>query len=59
MRAQVDPTAVAAPGLTLEDVRAALGTATVDAPKGTLDGPRQSLTLVATNGCSTPPRSAG
>ena len=49
VRVQVDPTAVAALGLTLEDVRAALGTATVDAPKGTLDGPRQSLTLDATD----------
>src|SRR5690349_5121422 len=49
VRVQVDPTAVAALGLTLEDVRAALGTATVDSPKGTLDGPRQSLTLDATD----------
>ena len=49
VRVQVNPTAVAALGLSLEDVRAALASATVNAPKGTLDGPRQSLTLDATD----------
>jgi multidrug efflux pump subunit AcrB len=49
VRVQVNPTAVASLGLTLEDVRAAIGTATVNAPKGTLDGQRQSLTLDATD----------
>jgi hydrophobe/amphiphile efflux-1 (HAE1) family protein len=49
VRIQVNPSVAAAMGLTLEDVRAAIGTATVDAPKGTLDGPKQSLTLDATD----------
>ncbi|MBV9636061.1 MAG: efflux RND transporter permease subunit, partial [Methylobacteriaceae bacterium] len=49
IRVQVNPTAVSALGLSLEDVRSALATATVNAPKGTLDGPRQSLTLDATD----------
>ena len=49
IRVQVDPTAVASLGLSLEDIRAALGSATVNAPKGTLDGPKQSLTLDATD----------
>ncbi|MBV9701995.1 MAG: efflux RND transporter permease subunit, partial [Methylobacteriaceae bacterium] len=49
IRVQVNPTAVSALGLSLEDVRSALATATVNAPKGTLDGPKQSLTLDATD----------
>jgi hydrophobe/amphiphile efflux-1 (HAE1) family protein len=49
IRVQVNPTAVAALGLSLEDIRAALASATVNAPKGTLDGPKQSLTLDATD----------
>jgi hydrophobe/amphiphile efflux-1 (HAE1) family protein len=49
IRVQVDPTAVAALGLGLEDIRAALANSTVNAPKGTLDGPKQSLTLDATD----------
>jgi multidrug efflux pump subunit AcrB len=43
------PTAVAALGLSLEDIRSAIATATVNAPKGTLDGPNRSLTLDATD----------
>jgi hydrophobe/amphiphile efflux-1 (HAE1) family protein len=49
VRIQIDPTVAAAMGLGLEDVRAAIGTATVDTPKGTLDGPKQSLTLDTTD----------
>ncbi|MGO4671073.1 efflux RND transporter permease subunit [Bosea sp. 2RAB26] len=49
VRVQVDPMAISALGLSLEEVRTALSTATVNAPKGTLDGPRQSLTLDATD----------
>ena len=49
VRVQVDPAAVAALGLGLEDVRAALGTATANSPKGTLDGPNRSLTLDTTD----------
>ena len=49
IRVQINPAAAAAIGITLEDVRAALGTATVNSPKGTLDGPKQSLTLDTTD----------
>jgi hydrophobe/amphiphile efflux-1 (HAE1) family protein len=49
VRIQVNPAAAAAIGVTLEDVRAALSTATVNSPKGTLDGPKQSLTLDTTD----------
>jgi hydrophobe/amphiphile efflux-1 (HAE1) family protein len=49
VRVQVDPLAVAAMGLSLEDIRAALGSATGNAPKGSLDGPKQSLTLDTTD----------
>src|SRR5262249_31805602 len=48
VRVQVDPQALAGAGLSLEDVRAAIAAATVDAPKGNLDGPRQDWAL-ATN----------
>src|ERR1700692_3889859 len=49
VRVQIDPSVASAMGLSLEDVRAAIGTATVNAPKGTLDGRRQSLTLDTTD----------
>ena len=49
VRVQVNPAAVASLGLSLEEVRAALGSSTVNAPKGTLDGPKQSMTLDATD----------
>src|ERR1700694_2251803 len=48
-RVQINPVAIAALGLSLEDVRAAIQTATVDSPKGTLDGPKKSLTLETTD----------
>jgi multidrug efflux pump len=47
VRVQVNPTALAAYGLSLEDVRTALAAANVDQAKGTLDGPRQSFTIGA------------
>jgi hydrophobe/amphiphile efflux-1 (HAE1) family protein len=49
VRIQINPTVASAMGIGLEDVRAVIGTATVDAPKGTLDGPKQSLTLDTTD----------
>src|SRR5579864_7702525 len=49
IRVQMNPTAVAALGLSLEDIRAALASATVNSPKGTLNGAKQSLTLDATD----------
>jgi multidrug efflux pump subunit AcrB len=45
VRVQVDPTAVAALGLSLEDIRGVLSGATVNAPKGIIDGPNRSVTL--------------
>src|SRR6202142_1681652 len=47
VRVQANPTALASYGLSLEDVRTALGAANVDQAKGTLDGPRQSFTIDA------------
>jgi hydrophobe/amphiphile efflux-1 (HAE1) family protein len=45
IRVQVDPAKLTARGLTLEDVRSALATATTDAPKGTLLGRQQAFAL--------------
>jgi HAE1 family hydrophobic/amphiphilic exporter-1 len=45
VRVQVDPEALASRGINLEDVRAVLGEANVDLPKGTLNSPRQTYTL--------------
>jgi len=45
VRVQVDPAKLAALGLSLEDVRTVLASATVNAPKGTIDGPNQSFTV--------------
>jgi HAE1 family hydrophobic/amphiphilic exporter-1 len=45
IRVQVDPEALAARGINLEDVRTVLGQANVDLPKGTLNSPRQTYTL--------------
>src|SRR5438067_1230409 len=47
VRIQANPTALAAYGLSLEDVRTALASANVDQAKGTLDGQRQSFTIDA------------
>jgi hydrophobe/amphiphile efflux-1 (HAE1) family protein len=47
IRVQIDPARLAAMGLTLEDVRNVLTSATVDNPKGSIDGPQQSYTVYA------------
>ncbi|RYE91726.1 MAG: acriflavine resistance protein B, partial [Myxococcales bacterium] len=47
VRVQVDPESLGGTGLTLEDVRAALAATSVNQPKGTLEGTRQSFTLQA------------
>jgi hydrophobe/amphiphile efflux-1 (HAE1) family protein len=47
IRVQVDPARLANMGLTLEDVRTVLTNATVDDPKGSIDGPNQSYTIYA------------
>ncbi len=45
VRIQVDPEKISALGLGLEDIRAQLANATVNAPKGTFDGSKQSVTV--------------
>jgi multidrug efflux pump len=45
VRVQVDPSALAGTGLSLEDVRLAIAAANVNQPKGNLDGPRQDYTI--------------
>jgi multidrug efflux pump len=47
VRIQANPTALASYGLSLEDLRAALGTANVNQAKGVLNGPRQAYTIGA------------
>ncbi len=47
VRVQVDPSKLAALGMSLEDVRTVLANATVDQPKGSFDGPSQSFTIYA------------
>ena len=49
VRVQIDPDALAARGLTLEDVRSIIGISTLDQPKGSLDGEYRSITLGATD----------
>ncbi|MFY9550711.1 MAG: efflux RND transporter permease subunit, partial [Thermoanaerobaculia bacterium] len=47
VRVQVNPTALSARGLTLEDVRVAIGQANVNQAKGSFDGDRQAFTIGA------------
>ncbi len=47
VRIQANPTALASYGLSLEDLRIALGQANVDQAKGTFDGPHQAYTIGA------------
>ncbi len=45
VRIQANPTVLAGYGLSLEDIRTAIGTANVDQAKGSLNGPRQAYTI--------------
>ncbi|HEX8788842.1 MAG TPA: efflux RND transporter permease subunit, partial [Telluria sp.] len=45
VRVQVDPTKIAALGMSLEDIRGVIATTTVNAPKGTIDGPNKAFTV--------------
>ncbi|MDB5819360.1 MAG: acriflavin resistance protein [Rhizobacter sp.] len=45
VRIQVDPSRLAALGMSLEDVRTVIAGATVNQPKGTIDGTHQSFTV--------------
>ena len=47
VRIQIDPSRLAAMGLTLEDARAALTNSTVNNPKGTVDGENRVFTIYA------------
>jgi multidrug efflux pump len=47
VRVQINPTALGAYGLTLEDLRASLATANVNQAKGGFDGPRQASVIGA------------
>ena len=47
VRIQANPTALASYGMSLEDLRTALGQANVDQAKGTFDGPHQAYTIGA------------
>jgi hydrophobe/amphiphile efflux-1 (HAE1) family protein len=48
VRVQVNPAAIASRGISFEDIRAVLAQATVNAPKGSIDGDRQAI-AIATN----------
>jgi hydrophobe/amphiphile efflux-1 (HAE1) family protein len=54
IRIDVDPAKLASMGMTLEDVRNTLTNATVNGPKGSLDGPERSLTVQDNDQLTTP-----
>jgi hydrophobe/amphiphile efflux-1 (HAE1) family protein len=54
IRIDVDPGKLAAMGMTMEDVRQTLTIATVNSPKGSMDGPQRSLTVQANDQITTP-----
>jgi len=45
IRVQIDPAKLASRGMTLEDVRQVITNATVDSPKGSIDGPNRSFAI--------------
>src|ERR1700736_673875 len=45
VRVQIDPIKLAALGLQMEDVATVIAAATVDAPKGSINGPKRALTI--------------
>src|SRR5579862_9818237 len=47
VRVQIDPAKLVAKGLSLEDVRSAIGITTVDSPKGNIDGEKRAYTIYA------------
>jgi len=53
VRVQVDPLKLAAMGLSLEDIRATIVNATVDAPKGSIETDRRSFTIYANDQLTT------
>jgi len=53
-RVQVNPTALAAYKLTLDDVRAAIASANVNQPKGSFDGPLRTVMMTANDQLRSP-----
>ena len=51
---QINPRALAAYGLNVDDLRTTLGTANVNTPKGNFDGPSQASTINANDQISDP-----
>jgi hydrophobic/amphiphilic exporter-1 (mainly G- bacteria), HAE1 family len=47
IRIQIDPAKLVAKGLSIEDVRSQVAIATVDSPKGNIDGERRAFTIYA------------
>jgi hydrophobe/amphiphile efflux-1 (HAE1) family protein len=47
VRVQVDPGKLASLGLSLEDVRGVIASSTVNSPKGSINGPKQALSIYA------------
>jgi hydrophobic/amphiphilic exporter-1 (mainly G- bacteria), HAE1 family len=45
VRVQIDPTRLAALGMQMEDVAGVIAEATVDAPKGSINGPKRAMTI--------------
>jgi multidrug efflux pump len=54
VRVQVNPRALAAYGLNIDDLRTTLGNANVNTPKGNFDGPAQATTINANDQISDP-----
>jgi hydrophobe/amphiphile efflux-1 (HAE1) family protein len=53
IRVQVDPARLALMGMTMDDVANVLSSATVDNPKGSIDGPNRSYTVYANDQLTT------
>ena len=45
VRVQIDPTRLAALGMQMEDIANVISAATVDAPKGSINGPKRAITI--------------
>ncbi len=56
VQVQVDPVAAAARGISLEDIHNVLAKTNSNTPVGTLYGPKQNVTLVATDADAHAPR---
>ena len=54
VRVQINPRAMAAYGLNIDDLRTTLGNANVNTPKGNFDGPAQASTINANDQITDP-----